>query len=316
METRKDARLAREVRVALPKELTHEQRLDLTRSFIKEHFVCMGMIADFALHDPQPHKGDNEDNFHAHILLTTRKANATGLHHIVTRDWNLKSTLDHWREQWAIVQNRFLKQYGHKARVDHRTLAEQRRDAIIRGDDNAARSLDRIPEIHVGKKGRHSTSANAHSQDRIVKTSAGRERKRFYTVTDNGSRKQFNQSILKHNRDIATAYARTLQAEKARLMQKRFDQTGFETSTQRGTMYQWELSKNLYGDLPAHERPTSYWKALAAVIDMVPLKDRDNPYDVFHVPQFDDLPFMQKLERGPLPAGVVPFDKDGLSDAI
>ena len=69
-ETRKNSQLAREVRVALPAELSHEQRVELVRDFCQRSFVDRGMVADIALHAPGL-TGD-ERNHHAHILLTTR----------------------------------------------------------------------------------------------------------------------------------------------------------------------------------------------------------------------------------------------------
>ena len=65
IEKRKDSQLAREINVALPIELNSEQRIELTRSFVKENFVDKGMVADIAIH------GINTENPHAHIMLTT-----------------------------------------------------------------------------------------------------------------------------------------------------------------------------------------------------------------------------------------------------
>jgi ATP-dependent exoDNAse (exonuclease V) alpha subunit len=66
VEKRSDAQLAREVEVALPKEIDREEQIECVRGFIKDNFVAKGMIADWSLHD----KGDG--NPHAHILLTMR----------------------------------------------------------------------------------------------------------------------------------------------------------------------------------------------------------------------------------------------------
>ena len=67
-ETRKNSQVAREVRVALPAELTHAQRVELVRDFAQEQFVDRGMIADIALHAPG--RDGDDRNHHAHILLT------------------------------------------------------------------------------------------------------------------------------------------------------------------------------------------------------------------------------------------------------
>lgn len=65
----KNSQLAREIEIALPKELDREKQIELVREYVKEYFVKVGMCADIALHD----KGDG--NPHAHILLTMRPLN-------------------------------------------------------------------------------------------------------------------------------------------------------------------------------------------------------------------------------------------------
>ena len=287
MEKRKDAQLARDINLALPHELTASQRQNLLRAFVKEQFVKQGMIADIAIHAPQESKDDHPHNHHAHILLTLRKATASGLHPVKTREWNARDLLHGWREKWATIQNQYLERHGHKDRVDHRTLETQHRDALLRGDEHTAHALDRVPEIHVGKQGRHRNTANVTSRDRLVRTAANRKRYRFYTVTDKGSRTSFNTSILKHNRDLSAIRSRDLQVEKARLMQKRINNPHNRFSQ---TLHHWEQTKNLYGSLPANERPMNYWHALRDVISELPLKYRDNPYSIFAVPNFDDAP--------------------------
>ena len=50
IEKRKDAQLAREFTVALPRELTLEQNIALAREFVQTTFVAKGMVADLAVH--------------------------------------------------------------------------------------------------------------------------------------------------------------------------------------------------------------------------------------------------------------------------
>jgi len=73
-ERRKDARFAREIEVALPHELTAEQRLELTRDFAQSLADRYGVAVDFAVHSPHGHTDIR--NHHAHIMLTTRKVEA------------------------------------------------------------------------------------------------------------------------------------------------------------------------------------------------------------------------------------------------
>ncbi|WP_282130157.1 MobQ family relaxase, partial [Roseobacter litoralis] len=168
-ETRKNSQVAREVRVALPDELTHAQRLELVREFVRSQFVDRGMVADIALHAPG--RAGDERNHHAHILLTTREIAAEGSvpgggFTTKNRDWNKVEVLEGWREAWARDSNAALERAGIEDRVDHRTLVAQRDEALElaraareRGDEGAelaqtvrAVSLDRppLPQLSPG----------------------------------------------------------------------------------------------------------------------------------------------------------------------
>ena len=162
-ETRKNSQVAREVRVALPDELTHAQRVALVRDYAQAQFVDRGMVADIALHAPG--RAGDERNHHAHILLTTREVDADGFT-TKNRDWNKVEVLEGWREPWARDSNAALERAGLEDRVDHRTLVAQRDEALElasaareRGDEGAelhetvrAMSLDRppLPQLSLG----------------------------------------------------------------------------------------------------------------------------------------------------------------------
>lgn len=70
-EKRKDARVAREIEVALPHELSADQRLALTREFSQALARQYGVAVDFVIH--RPHGDTDVRNYHAHIMMTTRK---------------------------------------------------------------------------------------------------------------------------------------------------------------------------------------------------------------------------------------------------
>jgi ATP-dependent exoDNAse (exonuclease V) alpha subunit len=157
MEKRRDAQLAREINVSLPHELTPGERLSLIRGFVMEQFVARGMVADLTLHDPVPGESDDR-HFHAHVLLTLREAHGNGLSRVKAREWNSDALLLHWRQQWELHANRALELAGHAARIDHRSLLDQRDAALERGDENAARSLDRLPQISHWPRSRGTAS--------------------------------------------------------------------------------------------------------------------------------------------------------------
>ena len=162
-ETRKNSQVAREVRVALPAELTHDERVALVRAFVREQFVARGMVADIALHAPG--RDGDDRNYHAHILLTTREIGSDGFT-TKNRDWNKVEVLEGWREAWARDSNAALERAGIEERVDHRTLVAQRDEALElvsaareRGDEGAelvqtvrAIELDRppLPQLSPG----------------------------------------------------------------------------------------------------------------------------------------------------------------------
>ena len=122
VEKRKDAQLAREAKFALPRELTLQQNIELTREFVKNVFVSRGMVADFSIHVEKASDGGLQP--HAHLLLTLREIAENGFGGKV-REWNKRENLLSWRTEWSEYENRHLALNGFDIRVDHRTLAEQ-----------------------------------------------------------------------------------------------------------------------------------------------------------------------------------------------
>ena len=143
-ERRVDAQVAREIRVAIPRELPPEDGRALVRDYAQRSFVDRGMVADIAFH------GGESKNPHAHIMLTTRTLTPEGFGK-KNREWNKKAHLVTWREDWAKDANRALAQHGRAERIDHRTLVAQRDEALQRGDTARADELDRDPQVRKGR---------------------------------------------------------------------------------------------------------------------------------------------------------------------
>lgn len=133
-EKRKDARLAREFEVALPHELNGEQRLALVRAFARDLADRHGAAVDFAIHAP----GGESDirNSHAHVMMTTRKVEASGLGEKTLIERENKWLLNHdlptaqmqlreIRQAWETHANRALMLAGHEVRIDHRSHLER-----------------------------------------------------------------------------------------------------------------------------------------------------------------------------------------------
>lgn len=120
-ENRKDSRTAREYVVALPKELSTEQNIELVRDFAKELTSKYKNLADWAIHNEK----DSNGNIHAHILTTTREFNpeTKQLGERTAIEWNntkcQKNNLPVTQEQikdirksWETIQNKHLAMAG------------------------------------------------------------------------------------------------------------------------------------------------------------------------------------------------------------
>jgi len=192
-----NAQLAREIEVALPRELTREQNIQLVRDYVQKHFVSEGMAADICLHDK------NDGNPHCHILLTMRPFNNDGswgakskkeymldgngeriklkngtykTRKINTVDWNDREKSEQWRKGWSDCVNAVFKEHGIEKEIDNRSYKRQ--------------GIDKIPTIHMG----HEATAL--------------ERKGIRT-----ERGDINREIAKMNREIRQLKARIKKAK-------------------------------------------------------------------------------------------------------
>ena len=121
-EKRKDAQLAREVEVAIPREMGREQAIELVRDFVRDEFVSRGMIADLNVH--WDIGADGQVKPHAHVMLTMRSVDENGFGAKV-RDWNRTELLEQWREAWGKHVNERLAELGIEVRIDHRSFKDQ-----------------------------------------------------------------------------------------------------------------------------------------------------------------------------------------------
>jgi Ti-type conjugative transfer relaxase TraA len=120
-EKRKDSQVAREINIALPKELSQAQNWKLAKTYVHNNFVDKGMIADLNFHNG--HSG-REGQPHVHVMLTMRRITPDGFGK-KSRSWNDKNLLNHWRHEWAEACNLALAKNGFDIRIDHRTLEAQ-----------------------------------------------------------------------------------------------------------------------------------------------------------------------------------------------
>jgi len=143
-ENRKNSTVAREWLIALPDALDKTQRADLARAFATELVTRYGVAVDVAIHKPN-RKGDQR-NHHAHLLSTTRKAEADGFG-AKTRILDAAKTggveIAEMREWWAGMVNDALEAADSEARVDHR------RKSVIVAEMRAAAEALRQHAKHI-----------------------------------------------------------------------------------------------------------------------------------------------------------------------
>ncbi|WP_424988901.1 MobQ family relaxase [Microbulbifer sp. S227A] len=179
-ETRRNSVTAREWELALPSEISDDDRSQITREFAEELVSRYGVAVDVAIHEP--HREGDQRNHHAHVLTSTRKLEPEGFT-AKTRVLDSAKTggpeVDQMRGLWAELQNRALERAGEAERVDHRSLEAQREAALERGDQLSAEELDRDPELKLGPA--------ANSMERRAKATAEREGREYTPVTQRGA---------------------------------------------------------------------------------------------------------------------------------
>jgi len=151
-EKRKDAQLAREFTISLPRELTIEQNKALITEFVTHEFVSKGMIVDVCFHNDVMKDGNRQP--HAHVMLTLREVNENGFGKKV-RDWNNKELLLQWRESWSNSANHHLALNGFDIQIDHRS--------------NEARGIELEPQYKIGPSASQERMARLADHQRIAR---------------------------------------------------------------------------------------------------------------------------------------------------
>jgi hypothetical protein len=141
MADRKNARVLDKIRIALPRELSKEQRLQLARDFC-EDLTGNRIPWMLAIHQ----EGKDAQNPHAHIVVRDRDLES-GRRVLRLSDSarereaaGLEPKAVEWiRRRWEAAANAALERAGHEQRVDRRTLDAQ--------------GIEREPTIHLGPRG-------------------------------------------------------------------------------------------------------------------------------------------------------------------
>jgi ATP-dependent exoDNAse (exonuclease V) alpha subunit len=115
-ERRKDARLAKEIEFALPRELPRAMWLPVAHE-MADAFATRGHVVDLALHDDGA-----AHNPHVHLMLTTRAVSPEGFGGKM-READGKKFVIEVRAMWAQIANTALGKVGAAVQVDARSHA-------------------------------------------------------------------------------------------------------------------------------------------------------------------------------------------------
>ena len=158
---RANGSLFKEVEFALPVELDERQQRELASSFAADLTGEERLPYTMAIH-----RGGGE-NPHVHLMISERgldghdrdaeqwfkranKANPEKGGALKTRSFMNKEWLENTRQAWETAANTALDRAGRSERIDHRSLAAQREEAIERGQVDRADELNRQPGVHLG----------------------------------------------------------------------------------------------------------------------------------------------------------------------
>jgi len=136
-ENRSNSQVAREWEIALPASVSMRERENIARQFSAHLVERYGVAVAVALHKPS--KQGDQRNYHAHILMTTRRMGEQGLgektRELVNRTTGAKE-IAHLREYAAALINESLAGSGSNERVDYRSHKE--------------RGIEQLPTQHLG----------------------------------------------------------------------------------------------------------------------------------------------------------------------
>lgn len=209
-EKRKDARVARDVIAALPRDLSREQQIALVNEFVRENFTSQGMVADVNIHVKDA--SDGGENPHVHIMLTTRKVDGEGFHNRKEKSWDGEfkwygkgkgDNVEQWRASFEKLSNQYLEDADSAQRVSLKSYKEQ--------------GIDKVPQKHLGyeaanleKRGKHTRLGddNREIEHRNGVHDAVAERLEWQKGLNNGNRPEprFNTGLQRNDAQLGRNY--------------------------------------------------------------------------------------------------------------
>ena len=209
-ETRKNSRVAREWLINLPHELDENMRKELAHNFTQSLADKFDVIADCAIHKPtakEIERGADARNFHAHIMLTTRKAELGEDGKITLTDKSdcelsdtqrlakglsrAKDEVTEIRGLWEHIANEKLAEYDHDL-IDSRSYAAQ--------------GIDIMPQDKMGSVATK-LERDKYEQE-LKKAEQAKEQGKVYVIDEKPAtiRGEVNRLIAERNSEVWSAH--------------------------------------------------------------------------------------------------------------
>lgn len=192
---RKNSTVAREWEVALPCELSANQRKALAVEFGRWLCAKYGVAVDLAIH--APNRSGDQRNHHAHILTTTRVWNDQGELGRKTRELDDRRTgpkeVEKVREAWEEICNRALERAGRKEQISAGRLPK-----------------NQVATIHVGVSATAMTRHGAERSSREQHNDLVRELRELEEQQQRSEMEKRREAILAHPRCLGNNGAREM----------------------------------------------------------------------------------------------------------
>lgn len=130
-ENRINSQLFKSFVLALPDdpEISLDDKIEMSRQFVERYFTSRGVACQIDIHEPH----EQERNWHAHLMVTTRRFSADGKNFHTHKARDLDSEVrkgrvveaEVWGELWKDFQNQYFLEKGLELRVDQISLVPQ-----------------------------------------------------------------------------------------------------------------------------------------------------------------------------------------------
>lgn len=204
-EKRKDAQLAKEAVITLPRNLDHEQHKEVVRNWVKDNITRRGLIADFAIHNPDA--SDGGKNPHAHVMFTLRPVQEDGTFGKKLTGYK-DGGLDGKEVLWEM-------KFSYQDLINKASAANDNNQIVFDLRSYKDRGIDKIPQpkkslaaINIEKKGgRHHWWRNEVERVRQVNQAKKGKNRYIGTFSKFGSGNKNRASLPEHARQqIADTY--------------------------------------------------------------------------------------------------------------